>query len=284
MNYRHAFHAGNFADVFKHALLSLALQCLVVKNKPLMVLDTHAGAGGYDLAGPSASRTGEWQHGIARVLAAPQPPQALTRYIEAVRQFDRKLGGRTGDFRFYPGSPRIVRSLMRLNGDRLVACELHHQDALALKREFAGDQLVEVNNLDGYAAIKSMLPPPERRGLVLIDPPFEDKKEFARLQRALKHAQQRFATGVLMAWYPVKDAAAVAALHEWLTNSGLHRVLVAELEIAPVTGEGPLTRSGVAIANAPWPIEQDLDAALGWLAQTMGQGKGHAEWRWLVKD
>ncbi len=283
MNYRHAFHAGNFADVFKHALLSMALQCLLLKNKPLFVLDTHAGAGGYDLAGPSAGRTKEWQQGIARVLAAPAVPAALSRYIETVRGFDRKLGGHTGDFRFYPGSPRIVRALMRLSGDRLAACELHHQDALALKREFAGDPLVEVKNLDGYAAIKALLPPPERRGLVLIDPPFEDKKEFARLQRGLKHAQQRFATGVLLAWYPAKDAIAVAALHEWLAGSGLHRVLVAELEVAPV-GEGPLTRCGVVLANAPWPIEDDLDRVLAWLAQTMGQGKGRGEWRWLAKD
>jgi 23S rRNA (adenine2030-N6)-methyltransferase len=284
MNYRHAFHAGNFADVFKHALLSVALQCLVLKNKPLFVLDTHAGAGGYDLAGPSASRTGEWRQGIARVLAAPQPPQALSRYIEMVRQFDRKVGGRSGDFRFYPGSPRIVRALMRLQGDRLVACELHHQDALALKREFAGDPLVEVKNLDGYAAIKSMLPPPERRGLILIDPPFEEKKEFARLQRGLKHAQQRFATGCMMAWYPIKDQPAVEALHDYLAGSGLKRVLVAEIEVAPAASEGGLSKCGVAIANAPWPIEQDLDAVLPWLAQVMGQGKGRAQWRWLTKD
>jgi 23S rRNA (adenine2030-N6)-methyltransferase len=283
MNYRHAFHAGNFADVFKHAILGLALQCLTLKNKPLMVLDTHAGAGGYDLAGPSASRTGEWQHGIARLLATPTIPPALSRYVETVRGFDRKLGGRTGDFRFYPGSPRIIRALMRLNGDRLVACELHHQDALALKREFAGDPLVEVKNLDGYAAIKSMLPPPERRGLVLIDPPFEEKKEFAQLQRGLKHAQQRFATGVLMAWYPVKDRAAVTALHEWLAGSGLHRVLMAEMEVAS-SSDGALTRCGIVMANAPWPIEDDLDKVLPWLTQILSQGKGRSEWRWLAKD
>jgi 23S rRNA (adenine2030-N6)-methyltransferase len=283
MNYRHAFHAGNFADVFKHALLAMALQCLATKSKPLMVLDTHAGAGGYDLAGPSANRTGEWQSGIARILAAPTLPAALSRYVEIVRAFDRKLGGRTGDFRFYPGSPRIARALLRQD-DRLVACELHHQDALALKREFAGDTYVDVRNLDGYAAIKALLPPPERRGLVLIDPPFENKREFARLQRGLKHAQQRFATGVLMGWYPVKDRAAVTALHDWLGGSGLHRVLMAELEIMPSTDGGPLTRCGVVMANAPWPIEDDLDRVLGFLAQTMGQGKGRAEWRWLAKE
>jgi 23S rRNA (adenine2030-N6)-methyltransferase len=283
MNYRHAFHAGNFADVFKHALLAMALQCLAVKNKPLMVLDTHAGAGGYDLAGPSASRTGEWQQGIARILATPNPPAALTRYIEIVRSFDRKLGGNRGDFRFYPGSPRIVRALLR-HDDRLVACELHHQDAVALKREFAGDPYVDVRNLDGYAAIKALLPPGERRGLVLIDPPFEDNKEFAKLQRGLKHAQQRFATGVLMGWYPAKNGDAVAALHEWLTASGLHRVLVAELEVGPHSHEGPLTRCGIVMANAPWPIERDLDPVLEWLALVLGQAKGRAEWRWLARD
>lgn len=283
MNYRHAFHAGNFADVFKHALLGMALQCLGLKNKPLFVLDTHAGAGGYDLAGPSAGRTQEWQQGIARVLAADTVPLPLQRYVEIVRQFDRKLRGRSGAFRFYPGSPRIVRALLR-PGDRLVACELHHQDALALKREFAGDPLVEVRNTDGYAGLKALLPPPERRGLVLIDPPFEDGREFERLQRALKHAQQRFATGVLMAWYPIKDRQAVAGLHEWLGQSGLRRVLAVELAVGPVAPDGPLTSSGIVMANAPWPIEQDLGAVIDWLARTMGGAKGRAEWRWLAGD
>ncbi|MEO8558243.1 MAG: 23S rRNA (adenine(2030)-N(6))-methyltransferase RlmJ [Rhodospirillales bacterium] len=287
MNYRHAFHAGNFADVFKHAILALALQCLAIKNKPLMVLDTHAGAGGYDLAGPSASRTGEWQQGIARILGTPNPPDALWRYVEIVRGFDRKVGGSRGDFRFYPGSPRIVRALLRPD-DRLVVCELHHHDAVALKREFAGDRYVDVRNTDGYAAIKALLPPTERRGLVLIDPPFEDTKEFVKLQRALKHAQQRFATGVLMAWYPIKNREAVTGLHEWLAGSGLHRVLTAEIDMGAARdglGDGgALTRCGIVLANAPWPIEQDLDGVLPWLAQTLGQGKGKAEWRWLVKD
>jgi 23S rRNA (adenine2030-N6)-methyltransferase len=283
MNYRHAFHAGNFADVFKHALLGMALQCLMLKNKPLFVLDTHAGAGGYDLQGPSADRTREWQQGIVRVLGADRVPVPLQRYVDIVRQFDRKVRGRGAGFRFYPGSPRIVRALLR-PGDRLVACELHHQDALALKREFAGDPLVEVRNADGYAALKALLPPPERRGLVLIDPPFEDGREFERLQRALKHAQQRFATGVLMAWYPVKDRVSVAGLQDWLSGSGLRRVLAAELEVAPVAGEGPLTRSGIVLANAPWPIEKDLDATLAWLATAMGGHQGRAEWRWLAGD
>lgn len=282
MNYRHGFHAGNFADVLKHAVLVLALRQLAAKDKPLRVLDTHAGRGFYDLAADEAARTGEWQAGIGRLLEMPAPPPVLADYLRAVRGFNRRLGGGEA-LRFYPGSPRLMRDLLR-PGDRLVACELHAEEARLLRREFAGDPRVEVRQEDGYRALKALLPPPERRGLVLIDPPFEARDEFDRAMRAVRHAVRRFATGTLMVWYPVKDAAAAAALGEAMRETGVRRLLRAELEVAPRRAAGGLSRCGVLIANTPWPLEDRLAGLLPWLAETMGEGRGRAMLDWLTPD
>ncbi|MCW5748933.1 MAG: 23S rRNA (adenine(2030)-N(6))-methyltransferase RlmJ, partial [Alphaproteobacteria bacterium] len=211
MNYRHGYHAGNFADVLKHVAWLELLRLLTAKDKPLFVLDTHAGCGGYDLAGDQAARTGEWRDGVGRLLTASAPPPVVRRYVEAVRAYDRKFGGHADALGHYPGSPRLARRLLR-PGDRCVLCEAHAADAALLKREFAGDKAVETRAGDGYAALKALLPPPERRGLVLIDPPFERADEFPRAARAVAQALRRFATGVYALWYPLKDEAAVTLL------------------------------------------------------------------------
>jgi len=281
MNYRHAFHAGNFADVLKHAALTLALEILAGKDKPFVVVDTHAGRGRYDLA-LEAQRTGEWQGGIGRLLAAKDRPPQLKRYVEIVRGFDRRLGGGGEGLQHYPGSPRLVRALLR-PGDRLVACELHAEDGLALRREFAGDPQVEVKRSDGYAALKAILPPAERRGLVLIDPPFEARDEFETLQRALTQALRRFATGVHLIWYPVKDAQAVADFKTFLAEAQLKRTLTAELEIARPP-KGGLHRAGVAVINAPWPIEQGLETIGPYLTRLLGGDSGKFDLDWIAKD
>ena len=282
MNYRHAFHAGNFADVLKHAVLCLALARLAEKDKPFVVVDTHAGAGRYDLAADAAQRTREAGGGILRLLEATSRPASLRRYIEIVRNFDRLMGGAGRPIRHYPGSPRFVRAMLR-PGDRLVACELHETDGLALRREFAGDPLVEIRRSDGYAALKALLPPPERRGLVLIDPPFEARDEFERLQIALGQALRRFATGLYLVWYPVKDTAAVAAFKAWLAAAGLRRTLTAELQIENPDGPG-LARAGVALINAPWPIEDELAKLGPWLAQALGGPAAAFELEWIARD
>ena len=209
MNYRHGYHAGNFADVLKHTALCELLRLLTAKDKKLFVLDTHAGAGGYDLSGSKARRTGEAETGIVRLAAAPRAgmPAAVARYLAAVAAYDRKFGPAGGKPSRYPGSPRLVRAALR-PGDRFIACELHPEEALALKREFAGDRAIEVRQADGYKALKALLPPVERRGLVLIDPPFEVTDEYERLLRALRQGVRRFATGCYAVWYPIKDEAA----------------------------------------------------------------------------
>lgn len=267
MNYRHGYHAGNFADVLKHLALCELLRLLTAKDKKLFVLDTHAGAGGYDLGGGIARRTGEAKAGIVRLMALPRAgmPAALARYLAAVAAYDRKFGRGNGSLGHYPGSPRLVRASLR-PGDRFIACELHPQDALALKREFAGDRAVEVRQADGYHALKALLPPVERRGLVLIDPPFEAADEFERLERGVRQALRRFATGCYAIWYPIKDDEVVAGFVAAL--SGL-KASILELRLPP-SPEGKLSGCGLAVINPPWKFEEAMAEALPWVGRALG--------------
>lgn len=262
MNYRHVFHAGNFADVLKHTVLLDLLRLLTVKDKKLFVLDTHAGAGGYDLSGKDAARTGEATLGLARAVEAAKAgaPPAVARYLAAVAAYDRKFAARG----HYPGSPRLIRASLR-PGDRFVACELHPAESLALKREFAGDKAVEVRVADGYQAMKALLPPPERRGLVMIDPPFEVTDEFERLQRAMRQGLRRFATGCYAAWYPVKDAATVES---FIAAFGDQKWLRLELSVPP-SAPGKLGDCGMLVINPPWKFEEAMQAALPWIAKAL---------------
>ncbi len=212
MNYRHAFHAGNFADCVKHALLLELLRAMQRKPKPFLVLDTHAGIGRYDLSSGPAAKTGEWREGIGRVLDAQHP--ALAEYSTLVE----RLG-------LYPGSPAIAAALLR-DKDRLIACELHPEDAATLKAEFAGTPGVAVHERDGFEALRAFLPPPEKRGLILIDPPFERPDEFALISKSLLSAYEKFKTGVYVVWYPIKHRAPVREFFETIQltqNPGCHR-------------------------------------------------------------
>ncbi len=268
MNYRHGYHAGNFADVLKHTALSELLHLLLSKDKKLFVLDTHAGTGGYDLAGKLAERTGEAAAGIARLIATPPAgrPASVVRYLAAVAAYDRKFGPSSGELRRYPGSPRLIRAALRPS-DRFIACELHAEDALALRREFAGDRAVEVRQEDGYKVLKAMLPPVERRGLVLIDPPFEVAGEFERLARAVRQGLRRFATGCYAVWYPIKDEAAAAA---FVATLEAPKRLVMELRVPGEADTTKLTACGLAVINPPWRFEEAMAEALPWIAATLG--------------
>ena len=221
MNYRHIYHAGNFADVVKHAVLALVIEKLKLKDAGFRVIDTHAGTGSYDLSSEKAQKTGEWRAGIGRLIgpdAAPiQGPAAtlLKPYLDVVRGLNSG-GGVTR----YPGSPRLARALLRPQ-DRLVVNELHREDSISLKGAFARDKLTQVMDLDGWIALKALLPPPERRGVVLVDPPFEEPGEFERMSVALGEAVRRFATGVFILWYPNTDQGHVRAFKRRLAESGL---------------------------------------------------------------
>jgi 23S rRNA (adenine2030-N6)-methyltransferase len=265
MNYRHAFHAGGFTDVLKHVALCELMRLLTAKDKKLFVLDTHAGTGGYDLAAGSARRTGEAEMGFLRLAGAPRGkvPPAVARYIAAALAYDRKFGA-AATVRHYPGSPRLIRAALR-PGDRLVACELHPQDALALKREFAGDRAVEVRQADGYKAMKALLPPPERRGLILIDPAFEATDEFEHLLRALRQGLRRFATGCYAVWFPIKAHDADVFVREIAAL----RPLMLELRLAEAD-LSKLTACGLAVVNPPWRFEEAMRESLAWIAAQLG--------------
>jgi 23S rRNA (adenine2030-N6)-methyltransferase len=268
MNYRHGYHAGNFADVLKHTALCELLRLLTAKDKKLFVLDTHAGAGGYDLSGSQARRTGEAETGIVRLAGLPRAgmPAAVARYLAAVTAYDRKFGPAGGELRRYPGSPRLVRAALR-PGDRFIACELHPEEALLLKREFAGDRAVEVRQADGYKVLKALLPPVERRGLVLIDPPFEVPDEYEHLLRALRQGVRRFATGCYAIWYPIKDDAAAA----FAADLAAFKPLLLELRLDGVA-PGKLAACGLAVINPPWRFEEAMRDALSWIAAQLGPG------------
>lgn len=281
MNYRHAFHAGNFADVLKHAVLALVLAHLTRKAAPFRVIDTHAGIGLYDLTGEEAQRTGEWREGIGRLLvpgASPPPmdiAQRLAPYLAAVRSFN------PGDaLVHYPGSPLISLTFMRAD-DRLIANELHPEDVAALRRAVGGDRRAKVLSLDGWTALKSLLPPKERRGVILIDPPFEKEGELARMARGLGEAVRRFETGVYLLWYPIKDPRAITPFHQQLGEQGLRDVLAVELLVRAPEDVSRLNGCGLVVANSPYTLGSDLERLLPWLAATLAQGPG-AEGRVLT--
>jgi 23S rRNA (adenine2030-N6)-methyltransferase len=268
MNYRHGFHAGGFADVVKHAILTLILGHLRQKETPFCVLDTHAGAGRYDLAGEQATRTGEARDGVLRLTAANAGPAELAPYLAALRTFNPGWP----ILRSYPGSPLIARTMLRPQ-DRLVAVELHPEEARALKHEFHGDRQVAVHEADAYTALKAHLPPKERRGLVLIDPPFEQPDEFRRLGRALPEALRRFPTGIYTLWYPIKAVASVAQFRAEIAGVG-RPALAAELYRFPPDDPDRLNGSGLIVINPPWKLDQALDRLLPELAARLGAEGG----------
>ena len=259
MNYRHAYHAGNFADVVKHAVLSRLVEYLKQKDKAFRVIDTHAGIGRYDLAALEAGKTGEWQDGIGRLLEATLESRAaalLQPYLGAVRAENPN-----GGLRLYPGSPLVVRHLLRKQ-DRLTAIDLHPQDAARLKTVFAGDFQTRVIELDGWLALGAHLPPKEKRGLVLVDPPFEEEGEFARLVENLQRAHRRWPGGIYALWYPIKDRKAVAAFRTALRGAGIPKLLDIGFEIRPASSAPSLDGSGLVVVNPPYTLEGELRVLL----------------------
>jgi 23S rRNA (adenine2030-N6)-methyltransferase len=280
MNYRHAYHAGNFADVVKHAVLARIVEYLKQKDKAFRVIDTHAGIGLYDLSSSEAGKTGEWHGGIGRVTGANLDPKLeafLAPYLDAVRAANPQ-----GGLAHYPGSPFVARHLLRKQ-DRLSAIELHPQDAARLKSVFAGDIQVKVIELDGWLALGAHLPPKEKRGLVLVDPPFEQAGEFDRLLNGLSKAHQRWPGGIYALWYPIKDRDAVAGFRRGLAESGIPKILDIGFDIRLPGREPRLDGSGMVVVNPPFTLEEELRGALPALHGLLAEEPG-APWsvRWLT--
>jgi 23S rRNA (adenine2030-N6)-methyltransferase len=267
MNYRHAFHAGNHADVLKHAALVLTLERLKAKAKPFFVLDTHAGRGAYDLAGAEAFRSAEYVAGAARLAGDAAAPDALAPYLDLLRRHN-PFGG----LRWYPGSPMIIRDALRPE-DSAKFCELQPDERAALEAAIGSEPRIRIYARDGYQAVRAFLPPTERRGLVLIDPPFEQPGEFDRLAAAAADGLKRWANGIYLMWRPIKDDAGHRRFAAAMAALAPENTLDAELSIAPKR-EGRLTGSGLYFINPPFGIADGLAALLPYLARRLAQAPG----------
>jgi 23S rRNA (adenine2030-N6)-methyltransferase len=274
MNYRHAFHAGGFADVIKHIVLVRMLTYLQDKPAAFRVIDTHAGAGVYDLTGEEARRGGEWLTGIARIMQARFSETAMplvAPYLDIVRAFNP-----TRDLKAYPGSPLIARALLRPQ-DRLTACEVEPKARKRLIEALRRDTQARVVDLDGWMALPAFVPPKERRGLVLIDPAFEQKDEFARLGSGFAEAFAKWPTGGYLLWYPVKSRRATDDLARHVAATvaagpSPGKCLRLEFSVAPQTAGAALASAGVLIVNPPWTLAGELKAILPELEKPLGQG------------
>jgi 23S rRNA (adenine2030-N6)-methyltransferase len=279
MNYRHAFHAGSFADVVKHVVLVRILVHLREKPAAFRVIDTHAGAGLYDLAGPEAAKSQEWRGGIARLCAAQlaEPARALLApYRDAVGSLNAP-----GKLAVYPGSPTLVRTHLRTQ-DRLIACELEPNAAAALARNLQRDRRSKAIAIDGWTALNAYVPPPERRGLVLIDPPFERDDDFEQLARGLERAHRKWASGIFLLWYPIKGRAEPDALARRLRRCGIGKILRVELSVAP--SPGALAGCGLIVVNPPWQLAGELSVVIPALTSVLAGAGGSHRLDWLSAE
>lgn len=276
MNYRHAFHAGNFADVHKHSILVRVLLHLRAKPAAFRVIDTHAGSGRYDLFGSEATRSGEWHQGIERVWRAREAGAVhdlIKPYLDVVAALNPG-----GELRTYPGSPLVAQSLLRAQ-DRLIACELEPGSARALAATLRGDQRAKALRIDGWTAAAAYVPPPERRGLVLIDPPFEEAADFTHLSNILAVAHRKWPTGIYLLWYPIKDRGAPDALARRLRKLSVPNMLRSELTIGPPRAEGGLIGSGLVVVNPPFTLERDLRSLMPDLCRLLSpDAAARADW------
>jgi 23S rRNA (adenine2030-N6)-methyltransferase len=268
LSYRHSFHAGNHADVLKHLVLTRILEYLTRKDKPLCYLDTHAGAGGYALHSAQAQKNREYETGIGRLWGRNDLPAPLAAYVDLVRRFNPE-----GRLLQYPGSPWLARQLLR-PVDRLLLHELHPADCAALRDQFDGDRRVQVICADGYQGCIAAQPPTERRGLVLLDPPFELKSDYRQAIETLHQAHKRFATGVYALWYPVVERARIEQMERALRATGIPRVERYELGVAADRRGHGMTASGLLVVNPPWTLRQEMEQCLPWLAGELGGEQG----------
>ncbi len=269
LSYRHSFHAGNFADVMKHVVLVALLRYMIRKEAPFCYIDTHAGAGGYDLRGEHAQKTAESELGIGRILAAADAPAPVARYLEIVRSFNE-----SARVAKYPGSPWFAATLMRKN-DRLMLCELHGSDFPQLRQLFRSDRRVHCYAEDGYRFSTGLVPPAERRGLIFMDPSYELKNEYATAVATLGKLHRRFATGVYALWYPLLAERNSAVLKRSVDRLGIRDVLNLELLVTDRDQQAGMHGCGMLLVNPPWTLRNDMELALPYLAARLGRdGKG----------
>ncbi len=279
MNYRHSYHVGNFADVSKHCLLILLLEALKKKETGFCYLDTHAGCGMYQLDAPETQKTLEYQEGIGKLLKLPTPPELLKTYLSLIKQFNPK-----NKLISYLGSPCIARTLLRPQ-DHAILTELHPEDYDELRYHFTKDRRTEVHLMDGYHALKAHLPPQQKRGLVLIDPPFESPKEFNQLLKSVEIIHQRWAHGIVAIWYPIKQRQVIQQFHQGLQKTGVKKILVTEFCVLPDDNLLGLNGSGLIVINPPWQFDIQAKNTLECLLPLLSEHpQRHCKVEWLVGE
>jgi len=280
MNYRHAYHAGNGADVLKHVVLLTLLDHIGRKETPYCYLETHAGRGIYPLGDAETQRAGEYRSGIAKLLEASDAPPAVLRYLELVRS----LGVEDGALVRYPGSPALALACMR-EQDRAILVELQQSEATALKSTVYRDRRAQVHERDGHEALIALLPPKEKRGLALIDPPYEQPDEFERLEGTLTSAYARWPTGTYAVWYPIKHGDAAQRFLNRMAATGIRRQWVIEMTHERDDLPGGLNGSGLLVINPPYQLRESLNGCLAWLHARLAQpGRGRHRMSWLVPE
>ncbi|BDU35609.1 23S rRNA (adenine(2030)-N(6))-methyltransferase RlmJ [Vibrio nigripulchritudo] len=278
LSYRHSFHAGNHADVVKHIVQSLILNALNQKEKPYVYHDTHSGVGRYDLTHEWSEKTGEYKQGIARLWQADNLPEEIQSYLEAIQSLNQD-----NTLRYYPGSPRVARAHIR-SQDRMVLTELHPSDHPLLEQEFHRDRQVSIFKEDGFKRLKASLPPKERRGLVLIDPPYELSHEYRDVVNAIAQAHKRWATGIYAIWYPVVNRHDIDDMLTGLEKLGIRKILQIELGVSADTNERGMTSSGMIVINPPWKLESQMNEILPILKEAIAPVSGHFKVEWVVPE
>ncbi len=281
LSYLHAYHAGNFADVLKHTCLIHTLDYLAQKSKPYFYLDTHSGPGLYRLDDSESQKNCEYQNGIGPLWGAQNLPEAIERYRSVIQNCNQ--ANSETDLTYYPGSPWLAAELSRPQ-DRLSFCELHPRECEVLTQNFQRDRRIKVFHQDGFQTAIATLPPKERRGLVLIDPPYEVKQDYQRVVEVLTACQKRFATGTYAIWYPVVKRSTIDTLLSQLKQSGIKNIQVFELGLQADTSERGMTSSGMILINPPWTLWRAMEESLPFLAKQLGGEKGVYRMEQLVRE
>lgn len=274
MNYRHIYHAGNFADVFKHILLIAITQSFLHKDTPFCYIETHAGKGQYDLLSDEAQKSKEFENGINKIWHHSHPPAVIRDYLQSIQYLNENQKNH-----FYPGSPFFVKTFLR-HHDRMILSELHPAEYVSLKYFFSKDARISIHHQDGYQSLKAFLPPKERRGLVLIDPPYENQHEFEDLLKIIPETLKRWETGVYALWYPIKNRLTTDRWLKACKEKIKRPLLIAELSIYPDDIFLQLNGCGMLIINPPWQLEHTLQKILPWLWKVLSinqQGRYHLD-------
>ncbi|AKD38754.1 DNA utilization protein YhiR [Pasteurella multocida subsp. multocida OH4807] len=280
LSYRHSFHAGNHADVIKHIVLMLIIESLQQKEKGFYYLDTHAGVGRYRLFSEEAEKTAEFEEGIGRLWERDDLPEEVARYIKLIK----KLNYDGKELRYYAGSPLIAATMLRPQ-DRALLTELHPSDFPLLRNNFKEFENVTTKRDNGFMQVKATLPPKERRGLVLIDPPYELKEDYDLVVSAIEEGYKRFATGVYAIWYPVVLRQQIKRMVRNLENTGIRRILQIELAVRPDSDQRGMTASGMIVINPPWTLESQMKKILPYLTNTLvPEGTGSWSVRWITPE